>query len=47
MYKLLQVKSLVLFVTHYPLLTELEQRYPLIVANYHVAYVEVEDSSKS
>ena len=42
-----QVKSLVLFVTHYPLLAELEQKYPQTVANFHMAYVEVEDSSES
>ena len=42
-----QVKSLVLFLTHYPLLAELEQKYPQTVANFHMAYVEVEDSSES
>ena len=43
----LQVRSYVLFVTHYPLLAELEQTYPQTVANFHMAYVEVESSSKS
>ena len=43
----LQVKSYVLFVTHYPLLAELEQTYSQTVANFHMAYVEVESSSKS
>ena len=44
---ILQVKSFVLFVTHYPLLSELEGQYPQSVANFHMAYVEVEDTSKS
>jgi DNA mismatch repair ATPase MutS len=39
------VKSFVLFVTHYPLLAELEPKYPQIIANFHMAYVEVEESS--
>ena len=43
----LQVKSFVLFVTHYPLLAELEPKYPGMVANFHMAYVEVEESSES
>ena len=40
-----QVKSFILFVTHYPLLAELEPKYPETVANFHMAYVEVEESS--
>ena len=41
-----QINSFVLFVTHYPLLAELESKYPLSVANFHMAYVEVEDSGE-
>ncbi|XP_034026554.1 DNA mismatch repair protein Msh3 isoform X2 [Thalassophryne amazonica] len=34
-----QVKSLTLFVTHYPPLCELEQLYPTHVSNYHMAFL--------
>lgn len=43
----IQVKCFVLFVTHYPLLADLEPKYPQMVANFHMAYVEVEESSES
>ena len=35
-----------LFVTHYPLLAELEQQFPAAVGNFHMAYVEAEESSE-
>lgn len=34
-----QVKSLTLFVTHYPPLCELEKVYPLHVGNFHMAFL--------
>ena len=34
-----QVKSLTLFVTHYPPLCELERKHPEHVANYHMAFL--------
>lgn len=40
------VKSLVLFVTHYPPLGELESIHPGVVGNYHMAYVEAKDSGE-
>ena len=40
------MKCLTLFVTHYPLLGELETKYPGAVGNFHMAYVEAEGSSK-
>lgn len=33
------MKSLTLFVTHYPPLCELEQAYPEHVSNYHMAFL--------
>lgn len=42
----LQVKCLTLFVTHYLLLGELEVKYPKMVGNFHMAYVEAEESSE-
>ena len=39
-----QVRCLTLFVTHYPVIVELEEKYPLSVGNFHMAYVEVEDA---
>ena len=41
---LTQVRSLVLFVTHYPPLGELESIHPGVVRNYHMAYVEAKDN---
>lgn len=35
----LQVKSLTLFVTHYPPLCELERVYPEHVSNYHMDFL--------
>lgn len=35
-----------LFVTHYPLLAELEEKHVGLAANYHMAYVESETSSE-
>ena len=40
----MQVRSLVLFVTHYPPLGELEGVHPGVVRNYHMAYVEAKDN---
>ena len=37
-----QVKSLTLFVTHYPLLAQLERLYPGTAGNFHMSYVEAE-----
>lgn len=34
-----KVKSLTLFVTHYPLLCELERQCPEHVGNYHMAFL--------
>ena len=42
-----QVKCLTLFVTHYPLIGDLQKCFPSAVANYHMAYLQVEDSSQS
>ena len=42
---LLQVKCMVLFVTHYPVLAKLEEAYPSSVGNFHMAYFEAEESS--
>ena len=42
---LLQVKALTLFVTHYPLLAEMESTYPGTVGNFHMSYVEAETTS--
>ena len=39
-----QVKCLVLFVTHYPLIAELESLSPAHVSNYHMSYVSIDDS---
>ena len=41
-----QVKCLTLFVTHYPLLGELETKHPGAVGNFHMAYVEAEEFSE-
>uniref|UniRef100_A0AAY4C5U1 DNA mismatch repair protein MSH3 n=1 Tax=Denticeps clupeoides TaxID=299321 RepID=A0AAY4C5U1_9TELE len=38
-YFIRDVKSLTLFVTHYPPLCELEKRYPAHVGNYHMAFL--------
>ena len=40
-----QVKSLTLFVTHYPVLAQLEATFPGTVGNFHMAYVEAETTS--
>eukprot|EP00731_Ephydatia_muelleri_P023371 Em0015g954a len=40
------VRSLVLFVTHYPPLGELESIHPGVVRNYHMAYVEAKDNEE-
>ena len=36
------MKSLTLFVTHYPLLAQLERLYPGAAGNFHMSYVEAE-----
>ena len=41
-----QVKCLTLFVTHYPLISQLESKYPSATANFHMAYIPVEDAGK-
>jgi DNA mismatch repair protein MSH3 len=38
-----KVKSCTLFVTHYPLLTNLEKQYEKIVGNYHMGFQENDD----
>lgn len=38
-----KVKSFTLFVTHYPLLTNLEKQYDKIVGNYHMGFKENDD----
>ncbi|XP_028647406.2 DNA mismatch repair protein Msh3-like [Erpetoichthys calabaricus] len=45
-YFIKQVKSLTLFVTHYPLLCELEKQYPKNVSNFHMAFLLNEPESK-
>ncbi|KAF6125865.1 mutS-like protein 3 [Phyllostomus discolor] len=40
------VKSLTLFVTHYPPVCELEKNYPQQVGNYHMGFLVSEDESK-
>ncbi|XP_071168797.1 DNA mismatch repair protein Msh3-like isoform X1 [Mytilus edulis] len=45
-YFIKQVKCLTLFVTHYPVLSELEQTYPNIVQNHHMSFMVNEDSGK-
>ncbi|KAL6067844.1 Mismatch repair protein msh3 [Balamuthia mandrillaris] len=35
-----KVKCFTLFVTHYPILAELEETYPNLVHNYHMAFLE-------
>lgn len=42
----LQVKALTLFVTHYPVLAEMESTYPGTVGNFHMAYVEADTASQ-
>lgn len=42
----LQVKALTLFVTHYPVLAEMENTHPGTVGNFHMAYVEAETASQ-
>ena len=37
-----QVQALTLFVTHYPLLAQLEVLYPDTAGNFHMSYVEAE-----
>jgi DNA mismatch repair protein MSH3 len=39
-YILTHVKACTLFVTHYPLLARLQDTYPHLVRNFHMAYVE-------
>jgi len=39
-YILTHVRACTLFVTHYPLLARLEDAYPQLVRNWHMAYVE-------
>ncbi|XP_037015185.2 DNA mismatch repair protein Msh3 isoform X1 [Artibeus jamaicensis] len=40
------VKSLTLFVTHYPPVCELEKNYPQQVGNYHMGFLVSEDESR-
>ena len=42
-----QVKSLTLFVTHYPVLAQIEDTFPGTVGNFHMAYVETETTGQS
>ena len=42
----LQVKCLTLFVTHYPVLSELEQLYPDSVANYHMSFCMLDETGE-
>jgi len=41
-----QIKCYTLFITHYPILATIEQSFPNIVTNCHMAYMEDEDSSE-
>ncbi|XP_052599553.1 DNA mismatch repair protein Msh3 isoform X4 [Peromyscus californicus insignis] len=45
-YFIRDVKSLTLFVTHYPPVCELEKRYPEQVGNYHMGFLVSEDESQ-
>lgn len=45
-YFIRDVKSLTLFVTHYPPVCELEKCYPEQVGNYHMGFLVNEDESK-
>ncbi|CAH6787513.1 Msh3 [Phodopus roborovskii] len=45
-YFIRDVKSLTLFVTHYPPVCELEKLYPEQVGNYHMGFLVNEDESK-
>nr|XP_034348126.1 DNA mismatch repair protein Msh3 [Arvicanthis niloticus] len=45
-YFIRDVKSLTLFVTHYPPVCELENCYPEQVGNYHMGFLVTEDESK-
>ncbi|XP_053443474.1 DNA mismatch repair protein Msh3 isoform X2 [Nycticebus coucang] len=45
-YFITDVKSLTLFVTHYPPVCELEKSYPQQVGNYHMGFLVSEDESK-
>merc|ERR1712142_147742 len=42
------VGSFTLFVTHYPLITRLSEKYPSVVENYHMSFMldEEEDEKK-
>lgn len=40
----IQVCCLTLFVTHYPLIIKLEEEYLGTVANFHMAYIPVEEA---
>ena len=43
---LLQLKkSLVLFVTHYPKIADIQKEFPGIVGTYHVSYLTTKESS--
>ena len=44
---LLQIKCLTLFVTHYPLVTELEEQHAAAVANFHMGYMSVTGAGQS
>lgn len=35
-----QLKCYTVFITHYPSLSQFEQKYPRNVANYHMAFLE-------
>ncbi|XP_045422425.1 DNA mismatch repair protein Msh3 isoform X1 [Lemur catta] len=45
-YFIRDVKSLTLFVTHYPPVCELEKSYSQHVGNYHMGFLVIEDESK-
>ena len=46
-YVLNQKKSMVLFVTHYPKIAEIQKEFPGAVGTYHVSYLTVEKKNSS
>ncbi|XP_041367946.1 DNA mismatch repair protein Msh3-like [Gigantopelta aegis] len=45
-YFIKEVKCLTLFVTHYPVLADLEQQFPDSVGNYHMSFILAEQDEK-
>jgi DNA mismatch repair protein MSH3 len=39
-YIIRRLECFTMFVTHYPLLAKLQERYPLLVGNYHMGFME-------